>query len=197
MNHLPEPHARQPHATQAGQPADEAFQRASQIAAAVDAVYEKPTAVRIEDPTIPSWTDGPRIGTTPPVTDQPGARRAAMSQRAVDLNATILSSSVVIGMSGAAATGILWGSGHANATVIGWICAGVVAAPAAIALPVLALKGLMKSAKEVVQAAPPEVHNHYSGNVRVYEDHRTVNTRTSGIVASTRNQLPSGRPDNA
>src|SRR4051794_16053633 len=55
-----------------------------------------PTRVRNEDPAVPSWRDGPRIGTAPPVSDQPGARRPAMSQRAVDLNTTILTSSVLV-----------------------------------------------------------------------------------------------------
>jgi hypothetical protein len=128
------------------------------------------------------------IGTTPPV-PQPG--RPAMSQKAVDLNTTILSISVVIGMTGLAATGVLVASGHANQTVIAWVCACVVAVPAALALPVLALKALMKSAKEVVQAAPPTIHNHYSGQIT--QTTNTINADTRGLVAITRNELPPAR----
>lgn len=127
----------------------------------------------------------PAIGNTPPV-PQPG--RPPMTQRAVDLNTTILTSSVLVAVVGGSATAVLWGSGHANPTVIGWICGGVVALPAAMAIPVLALKGLMASAKEVAQAAPPTVHNHYNGSVT--QDSRSITTSTRGVIANTRNQYP-------
>jgi hypothetical protein len=106
-----------------------------------------------------------------------------MSQRAVDLNATLLSASVVIGVTGATVTGVLLASDYANSTVIGWVCGCIVAVPAVFAL---ALKSLMKSAKEVVAAAPPTINNHYSG----YVDKRqiNVNTRTTGVIATTRTQ---------
>ncbi|MGW2384420.1 hypothetical protein [Streptomyces sp. NPDC001658] len=145
----------------------------------------RPMATSFRDP-----TETPRIGTTPPVTDQPGTRRPPMSQRAVDLNTTILSSSVLTAMLGGATTSVLWASGQANPTVIAWICAGVVAAPAAIAIPVLALKGLMKSAKEVVAAAPPEIHQHYNGYVDQRSTHQ--HTATRGVIAITKNtpELP-------
>lgn len=188
-------HYPQPTATPAGHaaPTDADRAQAARWLAALDELAEaKPTAVRVDDPAIPSHQDGPRIGTTPPV-QQPG--RPGMSQRAVDLNTTLISSSIVIGMTGAAATGVLWASGHANATVIGWICGCIVAAPAVIALPILALKGLMKSAKEVVEAAPPVINQHYSGHV----DQRSVHVHTKtrgGIVAVTRNELPELPPAN-
>lgn len=182
-------HRPQPTATPAGQPtptdADRA--QAARWLAALDELGDaKPTAVRVDDPDIPSHKDGPRIGTTPPV-QQPG--RPGMSQRAVDLNTTLISSSVVIGMTGAATTGVLLASGQANPTVIAWVCACVVAVPAAIALPVLALKGLMKSAKEVVQAAPPVTHNHYGG-ANVYQDQRKVESKNTGLWVRNTNELP-------
>lgn len=193
MTTLPDPEPQQPYAPQAGQPTPEALSAAQQLAAAVDAIYETPTAIRITDPAIPSWQDGPRIGTTPPVTDQPGSRRPAMSQRAVDLNTTILSTSVVIASMGGATTGILWASHYANPTVIQWICGCAVAVPAAFAVAALAFKSLAKSAKRVVEAAPPTVHQHYSG----YVDQRqiNVNARTTGVIAITRTQpeLPPAR----
>jgi hypothetical protein len=166
----------QPAAPQAEQHADRTLQRAAQIAAAVDAVYEKPTSFRDDTPL-------PAIGTAPPV-PQPG--RPPMSQRAVDLNTTILTSSVFTAVLGGSATAVLWGSGQADPTVIGWVCAGVVALPVALAAPVLAVKGLMKSVKQAAEAAPPVIHQHYNGTV----DQRQVHTTNRGIIANTRNQLP-------
>ena len=127
----------------------------------------------------------PAIGAAPPV-PQPG--RPPMSQRAVDLNTTILTSSVLATALGGAATGILWASGQADPTVIAWVCGCVVAVPVALTLPVLALKSLVKGAKEVVQAAPAPVHHHYNGNVTV--DQRSIHATTRGVIATTRNELP-------
>lgn len=179
----PAPH-QPPTATPAGHP--ETAAAAQAFLADIESIMaQRPTSFRDESPV-------PPIGTTPPVTDQPGTRRPPMSQRAVDLNTTILSSSVLTAMLGGAATGVLWASGQANPTVIAWVCAGVVAAPAAIAVPVLALKGLMKSAKEVVAAAPPEIHQHYNGHV--YQDQRSthLHSHTRGVIAVTKNtpELP-------
>lgn len=174
MSALSEPNPTAPAAGQATPAERETIRR---LIAAVDEV-ETPT--RYDNPDLPSHKEGSRIGDTPPV-QQPG--RASMSQRAVDLNTTLISVSVVIGMTGAAATGVLWASGHANPTVIGWICSCVVAVPAVLVLPVLALKGLMKSVKEVVEAAPPEVHNHYNGTV--HQDQRQTRTTSVGILATT------------
>lgn len=167
-----------------GQP-DPVMDQARLLAAAVDQVLtEKATSVRIDDPEVPSWKDGPRIGNALPAA-QPG--RPPMTQRAVGLNITILTSSVLTLAVGGAATGILWASGHANPTVIAWACSCVVAVPAAIAVPILALKSLMKSAKEVAEAAPPIVHQHYNGTV--IQDSRSVHSSTRGVIANTRNQV--------
>lgn len=187
MNHLPGP-PKQPHAPQAGQPTPAARDTIRRLIAAVD---EIPTPTRYDNPNLPSHKDGSQIGDTPPV-QQPG--RPSMSQKAVDLNTTLISTSVVIGMTGAAATGVLWGSGQANPTVIAWVCCCVVAVPAVIALPVLALKSLMKSAKEVVQAAPADHHHHYAG-ANVHQDNRQnhLHTETRGVIATTRNELPPAR----
>ena len=147
------------------------------------ATAEQPTAVRVNDPSIPSYKDGTRIGDTPPV-PQPG--RPAMSTTASDISGVMIASGVPIFALGAAATGVLWGSGHADPTVIAWICASVVALPAVIAVPVLAVKGLMKSAKEVVQAAPPVIHQHYSGPVH----QRNIESNSRGIWVKNTNELP-------
>ncbi|QLJ06724.1 hypothetical protein HZZ00_37455 (plasmid) [Streptomyces sp. NEAU-sy36] len=178
MNRLPEPTARQPHATQAGQPTPDTLHQAAQIAAAVDAIYEQPTSYRND-----SLPNHSTIGTTPPV-PQPG--KPPMSEAAANLSGVMVASSLPILALGGAATGILWASGHADPAVVGCI----VAAPAALAIPILALSRLIKRAKETVEAAPPVIHQHYNGTV--HQDARTVNSTNRGIWASTRNQLPAG-----
>lgn len=162
------------------EPTDRA--QVKKLASAVEEalVNELRSSYRNEDPDVPSWTDGARIGTAPAV---PQSGRPPMSQRAVDLNTTILSSSVAIGMLGVAGTGVLWASSQANPTVIAWICGCAVGLPAAFAVPVLALKGLMKGAKQVAEAAPPTIHQHYTGNV--IQDQRQSHIRTSGVWAKT------------
>jgi hypothetical protein len=180
VTRLPDPEARQPHATQAGQPTPNVDHQTDQLWNAYDRAilegrpYNIPTFYK--DATKP-----PAIGPTPPV-PQPG--RPPMSQRAVDLNTTILSSSVLTAVLGGSTTAVLWASGHANPTVVGLI----VAAPAVLAIPVLALSRLVKRAKETVEATPPVIHQHYNGTV--IHDERTLNTQNRGIWASTRNQLP-------
>jgi hypothetical protein len=98
-----------------------------------------------------------------------------MSQRAVDLNTTILTSSVLTAVVGGSATSILWASGHADPTVV----AIVFGAPTAL---VLALGRLVKRAKGVL---PEEHHHHYDGPV--YQDQRNVHTSTRGVWAKTTN----------
>lgn len=149
-----------------------------QFRAAVDHATATPT--HYCDPTKLS-----AIGPTPPV-PQPG--RPPMSQRAVERNVTILTSSFLTLAAGGAVSAVLWTSGQANETVIAWICGSVIAIPVALTLPVLALKGLMKSAKDVAQAAPAPVHHHYNGNVTV--DQRAIHATNRGLIANTRNQLP-------
>ena len=184
MNHLPEPPARQPHATQAGPPtptdtAAQAFLADIEDALAQATKPEKPTPTSFRD-----HTPVPAYGLNPPV-PQPG--RPPMSQRAVDLNTTILTSSVLTVALGGATTGILWASHHADPTVIGLMAA----IPASIAIPILALSRLAKRAKDVVEAAPPVIHQHYTGTV--HQDARTVNSTNRGIWASNRNQPPPGK----
>lgn len=187
MNRLPD---QQPTAPTAGQTHRDAVinKRADQMMAALSEIAaQKPTAVRIDDPDVPSWKDGPRIGTTPPV-PQPGT--PAMSQWATDAGRLIMYSSLATVPPGLIGIGIMVASEHANPTVIGMICACAVAVPVALAIPFLALKGLMKSAKEVVQAAPPEIHQHYSGHVHQDNRQNHLHTDTHGLIATTRNELP-------
>jgi hypothetical protein len=178
---MPELPARLP-TTTVGQPVaphhPSVDERARQMVDAVDAALaQQPTFYR-------DHTDTPEIGDTPPV-PQPG--RPPMSQRAVDLNTTLLSSSVVIGMLGVAGTGVLWASSQANPTVIAWMCGCAVGVPAALAVPVLALKALMKGAKQVVEAAPPVHHHTYEGSV--YQDQREVHSKNTGVWARTNNEI--------
>lgn len=184
MTRLPDHH--QPHAPQAGQTTLTATdeQRIDRIADAFNQALEEATKVPTfyKDP-----SPVPTIGTAPPVA-QPG--RPPMSKAASDVSGVLIASSLPIFALGAAATGILWGSGQADPTVIAWICGGVVALPAAIALPVLALKGLMKSAKEVVQAAPPTIHQHYNGPIHQDNRQNHLHTDTRGVIAINRNELP-------
>ncbi|MET7713679.1 hypothetical protein [Streptomyces sp. NPDC005407] len=125
----------------------------------------------------------PVIGTAPPVA-QPG--RPPMSQKATDASALMLSAGAASLPIGAVAVGIMLASGYADPTVIGMICA----APAAVALPILALARLLRRAKDVAEAAPPEHHHHYNGPV--IQDQRSIHSQTRGVIAHTRNELPRG-----
>lgn len=174
MTVLPEP---KPTATAAGQamPTDADRDRIRRLMAAVDEIgTQQPTAVRVEDPNIPSHKDGPRIGDTPPVA-QPG--RPPMTQRAVDLNTTIWS----VGAASLPVGGMTALVLHVLGTVDPTQLALGAAVPVALAVPILAVARLVRRAGE---AAPP-VHNHnYIGPV----DQRTVHTKTSGVWAKTNNK---------
>lgn len=142
------------------------------LAAAVEAALaaEMKTSARSDDPSVPSWADGPRIGAALPV-PQPGI--PPMSQQATDIGRTALYCGLATVPPGLVLATILLASGQANPTVVAWICT----APAALAVPILAVARLLRSAKEVVEAAPAEVHNHYTGPV--HQDQRNVTNTTS------------------
>ncbi|MEU0160195.1 hypothetical protein ABZ154_15475 [Streptomyces sp. NPDC006261] len=161
-----------------GQPDPTVHDNAARFLAAIQDI-EKGTYHRDDTPL-------PVVGTAPPV-EQPG--RASMSQRAVDRNTTILTSSILTAVAGGAVSLVLWTSGHANETVIAWICGGIVGVPVVLTLPVLALKALMKNVREAAEAAPAPVTNHFHGPV--HQDARTVTSTTRGVIANNRNQLPS------
>ncbi|MFF4034859.1 hypothetical protein ACFYZ2_34815 [Streptomyces sviceus] len=117
----------------------------------------------------------PAHGDMPPVV-QPGV--PPMSQRAVDAGRLMLTAGLATVPPGLIAIGVLIASRQADPTVIGMICA----APAAVAVPVLALARLFT---RVADAAPDEHHHHYEGPV--YQDRRNVHTRTTGVWAKTNN----------
>ncbi|MCI3279107.1 hypothetical protein [Streptomyces cylindrosporus] len=191
-------HHPQPTATPAGQPHPTDRTELLKLAGEVDdalaeaiAEQKQCTAIRIEDPTIPSWKDGARIGTTPPITDQPGTRRPAMSQRAVDASTLMLSGSVAYAVVAGSTSVVLWATNFADPKVIAMLCA----VPPAIAVPILATCAVLKKAKDVVAAAPADINQHYHGHVDQRSVH--VHTRTrGGIVAVTRNQTPELPPAN-
>ncbi|MCY0959966.1 hypothetical protein [Streptomyces sp. H27-H5] len=142
---------------------------ADRLIAAVNEALATPTAYR--DP-----TPIPAVGPTPPVA-QPG--RPPMSQRATDASAFMLAAGAATVPPGLIAIGLLVASDYANPTVIAMICA----APAVIAVPVLAIARLLARAKEVM---PAEQHNYYSGPV--HQENRTVNAETRGLFAKTINR---------
>ncbi|WP_042404406.1 hypothetical protein [Streptacidiphilus carbonis] len=119
----------------------------------------------------------PAIGHTPPV-QQIG--RAPMSQRATDLSGVMLSAGLAsVPISGGVSL-VLWTVGQINPEVVGMICVAPVAA-------LYALSRVLKGAKEVVEAAPPVIHQHYQGTV--IQDHREVTTHTRGVIARTNNRF--------
>lgn len=181
MNRLPEPPARQPHATTAGQPTPDDAARAflTQIEEALAAAQpDQPTPTAFRDP-----RPVPAYGPTPPV-PQPG--RPPMSSKATDDSVRMISAGFLTLCAGGATAAVLHFSSEADPTVIGLMAA----VPAGIAIPILALSSLAKRAKQAAEAAPPVIHQHYSGTV--HQDARTVNSSSRGVWATTRNQLPAG-----
>ncbi|MCW5254286.1 hypothetical protein [Streptomyces sp. SHP 1-2] len=117
----------------------------------------------------------PTHGSTPPV-PQPGT--PPMSQRATDAGRLMITAGLATVPPGLVAIGLLATSPYADPTVIGMICA----APAAIAVPILALARLLSRAAE----ATPDTHqHHYTGPV--HQTHHTTRTTTRGVWARTTN----------
>ncbi|WP_270892254.1 hypothetical protein [Streptomyces sp. DHE17-7] len=167
MNPLPDP--KQPLADQAGRPSID--DQAQRLIAAVNDAMATPTRYRDETPV-------PTVGSALPV-PQPG--RTPMSQRATDASVMMLSAGAASVPIGGMTALVIYALGHANPVSLA-IGAG---APAALAVPILALSALVKRVKK----AAPDVHQHiYQGTV--VQDQRTVTNTTRGVWASTRNQLP-------
>ncbi|GGJ43695.1 hypothetical protein [Streptomyces brasiliensis] len=126
----------------------------------------RPTAYRDDTPV-------PAHGPTPAVA-QPG--RPPMSQGATDASVLMLAGGATTAMVGGTAAVLMYVSQFADPVV----CGLVFGAPTAL---VLALARLAKRAKNVL---PEEHHHHYEGPV--YQDQRTVHSRTTGVWAKTNNQ---------
>ena len=159
--------------TNAGQPTIN--DQAQKLIDAVEQALLTPTSVRIDHPDVPSWRDGARIGNAPPV-EQPG--RPAMSRKATDDSVRMIAFGGMTLMMCAGGGIVMVASDFADPTVIGMI----VAAPAALAVPILAIARLIRRAGE---ATPPEHHHHYSGPV--HQDQRNVKSKTIGLSAKTTN----------
>ncbi|MEW2415310.1 hypothetical protein AB0953_16565 [Streptomyces sp. NPDC046866] len=150
----------------APQPLD--HDHAAQLIAAVEEALTPPTSYR-------DTSLLPAVGDTPPI-PQPG--RPPMSQKATDASVLMLTAGLATVPPGLIAIGVLIASDYADPTVIGMFCA----APAVIALPILAVARLLRGA----QGIGGEHHHHYNGPVS--QQHHTVSTQTRGLVAKTINK---------
>lgn len=124
----------------------------------------RPTAYRDDTP-VPAHGDTPAVA-------QPG--RPPMSQGATDASVLMLAGGTTTAMVGGTAAVLMYVSQYADPLV----CGLVFGAPTAL---VLALARLAKRAKPA-----PDIHHHYEGPV--YQDRRTVHSRTNGVWAKTNNR---------
>lgn len=178
-------HHPQPTATPAGHAtptnADRA-QAARWLAALDELSTERPTSVRIDDPTIPSHKDGTQIGNTPPVA-QPDSR--IVPKWAVGI--AVASLGVGAGSTGLGCAAWLVLKGLSMVSVPGlerfaWIIVAPFAGATMLATAVACLIGKLK------KAAPPTINQHYTGNV--YQDHRSVENSNRGVWVRNTNELP-------
>lgn len=136
--------------------------QAQRFLADVEDAMATPTHYRDETPV-------PPIGAAIPVA-QPG--RPPMSQRATDASALMLSAGVASIPVGGMASLFVYVLGHADPVALGIAAA----APATLAVPILALSALVKRAEQ----AAPDVHvHHYNGSI----DQRTINATARGVWA--------------
>lgn len=117
-----------------------------------------------------------RTGTAPP----PSRERPAMSGPAVDSSVRMIAFGGMTLMVSAGGGILMVASDFADPTVIGMICA----APAALALPILAIARLIRRTGE----ASTEIHQHYSGTV--YQQQHTDNSKA--VWSKTVNRNPKG-----
>lgn len=135
------------------------------------AVDEIPTRYVNDDPDVPSWKEGGRIGDAAPV-EQPGT--PAMTRRETQIGRVALCVGVGVSLPILSGAVLLVATERANPAVIAWGAIGIGSLTALVA----ALGYLVK---RVMSAAPPEIHNHIAGNV--YEDRRDVRTKTNAVWA--------------
>jgi hypothetical protein len=112
-----------------------------------------------------------RQSTSPP----PQREVPAMSARTTETARAVMFCSLATVPPGLVATAILLASEHADPAVIGMICA----APAALAVPILAIARLVRGAKP-----EPEVHQHFHGPVT----QTTTHTENRGVWAKNINR---------
>jgi hypothetical protein len=99
-----------------------------------------------------------------------------MSQKATDDSVRMIAFGGMSLMVCAGGGIVMVASDFADPTVIGMICA----APAVLALPILALLRLAKRVKP-----EPEIHHHYTGPV--YQDQRNVHSKNTGVWVKNTN----------
>ncbi|MET9813167.1 hypothetical protein [Streptomyces sp. NPDC006355] len=160
MTVLPEPTPTAPTAGQAPNLLTDSI-----ISAAVDNAIEKAK----QQGTSPQAV----IGASPPV-EQPG--RPAMSGKAVDDTVRIIAFGGTSFLVCGGVALVMVASDVADPAAIGTFFGG-------LAVLALALARLLRRAG---QAVPPEIHQTYTGTV--YQDQRTVQTKTTGLWARTNNQ---------
>ncbi|MFE2689322.1 hypothetical protein [Streptomyces mirabilis] len=130
-------------------------------------------------PVATSYKDvSPAQTTGAPPVQQPG--RTAMSQGATDASVLMLAGAGSVSMVSVSAGILMYLSQYADPVV----CGIVLGAPTVV---VLALCRLVRRAKEVVEAAPPVIHQHYEGTV--IQDNTEINTHTRGVIARTNNRF--------
>lgn len=178
MTVLPEPTPTAPAAGQAT-PTDADREQIRRLVAAVDEI-EKPTSY--DNPDLPSWRDGSRIGTTPPV-PQPDARIAP--QWAVGI--AVASIGVGAGSTGLGCAAWLAFKGLSLVSVPGLErFALIVIAPFAGAAMVLTALG---AAIGKARTAITTIHNHNSGPV----DQREIHSKNFGLAVKTDNSQSGDR----
>ncbi|NGO40674.1 hypothetical protein [Streptomyces ureilyticus] len=117
----------------------------------------------------------PPTGYAPPVAQH---GRAPMSQRATDVSGIMLAAGVASVPICGGISLVMWTVGQVNPVVVGIV----------FVAPIVflgALSRVFKGAKEVVAAAPPEIHKHFEGDVHM--DNSTHSTKTVGLIAQTKN----------
>jgi hypothetical protein len=136
-----------------------------------DAVIEAAVDDAIEKAKLHDINPQGVIGNTPAVA-QPG--RPPMSSKAQDDSVRMLCFGGMTLLTCGGIALVLVASERADPTAVGVFFGG-------LAVIALALARLLRRAKETVEAAPPEIHNHIAGNV--YEDKRDVRTKTNAVWA--------------
>lgn len=174
----PQPERHQVHAAPAAgqaQPTDVDRETVRRLMAAVD---EIPTRYANEDPDVPSWKEGARIGSTPPV-EQPGT--PAMTPRETQIGRVALYAGAGVSLPILSGAVFMVATEHANTAVIAWSTGGIVS----LAALVVALSRLARRLVAAAPPPPPEIHNHIAGDM--YEDRREVRSKTNGLIVQNKN----------
>ena len=142
----------------------------------------QPTAVRIDNPDIPSYKDGPRVGNTPPVA-QPDSRLVPAWALGVAVG------SIGVGAGSIGLGCAVWLACKGLSSVIHSLSSVTLAGVLTVAIPfagatmlATAIGGAISKAK---QAVVPEIHQH---NGPEYHEHTTTTTHTRAVWSKTINR---------